>query len=85
MGKDSSSGSKCDYSTRGKGFKLKEKSFRYQEDILYCEIGEAVEQAAQQGCRCPVPGSIQGQAVWGLEQPGIEGGGPVSSKGFGTR
>lgn len=29
MGKDSSSGSKCDYSTRGKGFKLKEKSFRY--------------------------------------------------------
>lgn len=28
-------------------------------------------QAAQSCCGCPIPGGIQGQIGWGLEQPGI--------------
>jgi len=39
------------------------------------------EQVVQYGCRCPHPGSIQGQAGWGFEQPGLEGGIPAYSRG----
>ena len=46
---------------------------RYQEEILPCEGGETLEQVAQRGCGCPLPGSIQGQAGWDCEQPGLEG------------
>jgi len=31
--------------------------------------GEALEQAAQGGCECPVPEGDQGQAGWGPGQP----------------
>ena len=30
----------------------------------------------------PPPGSIQGQAGWGVEQPGLEGGVPAYSRGL---
>ena len=30
-----------------------------------------LKQAAQRGCGCPIPGDIQGQAGWGLGQPGL--------------
>jgi len=30
-------------------------------------------QVAQGGCGCPHPGSTQGQAGWGFEQPGLVG------------
>ena len=30
----------------------------------------------------PLPGSIQGQAGWGCEQPGLEGGVPTCSRGL---
>ena len=30
-----------------------------------------LEQAAQRGCRCPIPGGVQGQVVWGPGQPGL--------------
>jgi len=43
----------------------------YKEEILYSEGGEAVEQVAQRSCGCPLPGSVQGQAGWGFEQPGL--------------
>ena len=33
-------------------------------------------------CRCPIPGGIQGQAGWGFEQPGLEGGVPAYSRGL---
>jgi len=33
--------------------------------------GEGLEQAAQGGCGCPDPGSVQGQVGWGPGQPGI--------------
>ena len=51
----------------------------------YCEGGETLEQVAQGGCGCPLPGSIQGQAEWGFEQPGLEGGVSAYSREIGTR
>ena len=33
-----------------------------------------LEQIAQRGYECPLPGSTQGQAGWGFDQPGLEGG-----------
>ena len=53
--------------------------------LFHTEDGDTLQQVAQGGCGCPIPGGIQGQAGCGSGQPGIEGGGPVSSKGFGTR
>jgi len=29
--------------------------------LLYQESGEVLERAAQRGCRCPIPGGVQGQ------------------------
>ena len=33
--------------------------------------GDALEQVAQEGCGCPTPGGIQGQAGCGSGQPGL--------------
>ena len=30
-----------------------------------------LEQAAQRGCGCPIPGGVQGQVGWGPGQPGL--------------
>ena len=30
-----------------------------------------LEQAAQRGCGCSVPGGVQGQVRWGPGQPGL--------------
>jgi len=43
---------------------------------------DALEQVAQRGCGCPLPGSIQGQAGWGFVQPGLERGVPLFSRGL---
>ena len=40
-------------------------------EILYRECVEVLEQAAQRGCGCPVPGGVQGQSGWSPEQPGL--------------
>ena len=50
--------------------------------ILYWEGGETLEQVSQWGCRCPLPGSIQIQAGWSFEQPGLLGGVPAYSRGL---
>ena len=47
------------------------------EEILYSGGGETLEQVAQRGCGCPVPGSIQG-----CEQPGLVGSVPAYSRGL---
>ena len=45
-----------------------------------------LEQAAQRGCGCPIPGGVQGQAGWGPGQPGlvliVEVGGPACGRGL---
>jgi len=55
---------------------------RYQEEIVYCNSGETLEQVPQRSCGCPLPESIQGQAGWGSEQPGLERGVPACSRGL---
>ena len=52
---------------------------RYQKEILYCDGDETLEQVAQHGCGCPLPGSIQSQAGWDFEQSGLEGGVPAEA------
>ena len=54
----------------------------------YQEGGEALTQAAQRDCGCPVPGSVQGQVGWGPGQPGlvinVEVGSPACGGGVGA-
>ena len=33
-----------------------------------------LEQAAQRGCGCPIPGGVQDQVGWGPGQPGVVNG-----------
>jgi len=47
-----------------------------------------LEQAAQRGCGCPIPGGVKGQLGWGSGQPGLvlnlEVGGPACGGGDGV-
>ena len=58
------------------------------EEVLYRESGEALAQAAQRCCGCPVPGGVQGQVGWGPGQSGLvldmEVGSPACGKGAGA-
>jgi len=56
----------------------------YQRDVHHHPLpqyqgGDALEQAAQGDCGCPIPGGIQGQAGCGSEQPGLMVGDPAHS------
>lgn len=59
-------------STRENGFKLTEQVYiEYQEEILHCGGGNALEQDLQRRYRCPIPGGVKGQFGWGFEHPGV--------------
>ena len=40
-------------------------------EVFHTEGGDTLEQVAQGGCGCPIPGSIQGQVGCGSGQPGL--------------
>ena len=67
----------CDRTGRN-GFKLKEGGFRSDARKKFFTVTEV------RGCGCPIPGSVQGQVGWGLEQPGLVEGVPAHGRGVGT-
>jgi len=54
------------------------------EEGFHSEGGDTLEQVAQRGCGCPMPGGIQGQAGCGSGQPGLVVGDPAHSRGVET-
>jgi len=48
------------------------------------EGGEALAQAAQRSCGCPIHGGAQGQVGWGPRQPELGGGNPAHVRGIRT-
>ena len=56
--------------------------------MLHRRGGEVLEQAAQRGCGCSVPGGVQGQVGWSPGLPGLvpdlEVGGPACGGGVGS-
>lgn len=42
---------------------------RFKKDIFYDEGTGTLEEVAQRGSRCPIPGDIHGQAGRGSQQP----------------
>ena len=53
-------------------------------DCRYLVVVDTLEQVAQGGCGCPIPGGIQGQAGCGSGQPGLLVGNPAHSRGVET-
>jgi len=56
-----------------------------QGRFFHTEGDGALEQVAQGGCGCPIPGGIQGQAGCGSGQPVLVAGNLAHSRGVGTR
>mgnify|MGYP001855524312 CR=1 FL=1 len=59
-----------------------------QGEVLCEKSGEVLEQAAQRGCECSVPGGDQGQVGWGPGQTDLvsdpEVGGPACGREVGA-
>ena len=52
------------------------------QDKGWIKGGDALEQVAQGGCGCQIPGGIQGQDGCGSGQPGLVVGDPAHSRGL---
>jgi len=50
---------------------------------LHVGNNKIMEQSAQRGGRCPIPGNIQGQVGWGSEQPDLLEDVPTYCRGVG--
>ena len=71
---------------RRNGFKLKEGRFRLdvrKNFFFSSEDGEALAQAVQRNCGCPISRGIQGQVGWHPGQLDLVGGNPVYIRGLG--
>ena len=49
----------------------------------YDECGKTLEQVAQRGGRCPIPGNVHGPVGWGSEQPDLVEDVPAHCRGVG--
>jgi len=52
------------------------------EEAFHSEGSDTLEQVAQGGCGCPIPGGIQGQDGCNSGQPGLLVGDPAHSRGL---
>lgn len=67
--------------TSGNGFNFKESRFRLAvRKNYYCEGVKTLAQVAQRSHECPIPASVQSQAEWGCEQPGLVEGMPAHGR-----
>jgi len=57
----------------------------YRHNPASTKCSDTLEQVAQGGYGCPIPGGIQGQAGCGSGQPGLVVGDPAHSRWVETR